>query len=261
MQRAVSFMRSLEERLSTRSVPSRFGTAFFHDELRYAYSLNFLRLDLALDPLPQPEELVEEVERIQGPAGLDHRRITVDAQAPGEPYVEHLRGLGWTVDKLVLMALHHPIEPVASPPVQELSWDEMRPHRELSMKDGGPWTGEPEEEEIINQLLDRHKAIDSVTNLRNFGGVAEDGVVGAYCDLYSENGIAQIEDVYTRKAYRKRGLADAVVRAAAASAEEEGCDLVFLVADDGDWPKDFYGRLGFDPIGFIWDFTRPHRPA
>ena len=31
-----------------------------------------------------------------------------------------------------------------------------------------------------------------------------------------------------------------------------GTELVFIVADDDDWPKDLYGRLGFEPIGRAW---------
>ena len=36
-----------------------------------------------------------------------------------------------------------------------------------------------------------------------------------------------------------------------------GHELIFIVADDDDWPKDLYARLGFDPIGRAWAFTRP----
>jgi hypothetical protein len=31
---------------------------------------------------------------------------------------------------------------------------------------------------------------------------------------------------------------------------------VFLVADDADWPKDLYVRLGFDPVSRFWSFVR-----
>jgi hypothetical protein len=35
-----------------------------------------------------------------------------------------------------------------------------------------------------------------------------------------------------------------------------GHELVFLVADDDDWPKDLYARLGFETIGRTWSFLR-----
>jgi hypothetical protein len=39
-------------------------------------------------------------------------------------------------------------------------------------------------------------------------------------------------------------------------AEAAGADLVFLCCDAGDWPKDLYRRLGFDPVGRYLRFTR-----
>jgi predicted N-acetyltransferase YhbS len=36
---------------------------------------------------------------------------------------------------------------------------------------------------------------------------------------------------------------------AIAAAREAGADFVFLVADADDWPKEWYARLGFEPIG------------
>ena len=68
--------------------------------------------------------------------------------------------------------------------------------------------------------------------------------------------VAQIESVNTLEEFRRRGLASAVVLAAARSARERGCDVVFLVADDADSPKELYGRLGFDPVSRFWSFLR-----
>jgi predicted GNAT family acetyltransferase len=71
--------------------------------------------------------------------------------------------------------------------------------------------------------------------------------------------VAQIEDVATLPAFRNRGLARAVVLEAAALARASGAELVFLVADENDWPKDLYGRLGFDQIGVEHVFGRSGR--
>jgi hypothetical protein len=49
------------------------------------------------------------------------------------------------------------------------------------------------------------------------------------------------------------------VLAAADAARAEGADLVFLVADDEDWPKTLYARLGFDAAGPAWEFVRTPR--
>jgi hypothetical protein len=40
------------------------------------------------------------------------------------------------------------------------------------------------------------------------------------------------------------------------AASHEHCDLVFLLADAGDWPQTWYARRGFNPIGHSHAFTR-----
>jgi hypothetical protein len=40
-------------------------------------------------------------------------------------------------------------------------------------------------------------------------------------------------------------------------ARSAGAETVFLIADDADWPKDLYRKLGFDPVGRFWQFTKP----
>jgi ribosomal protein S18 acetylase RimI-like enzyme len=63
--------------------------------------------------------------------------------------------------------------------------------------------------------------------------------------------------VATLERFRGRGIARAVVLAAADAARAAGNDLVFLCADTQDWPIELYRRLGFDEIGSEWNFGRP----
>jgi ribosomal protein S18 acetylase RimI-like enzyme len=49
--------------------------------------------------------------------------------------------------------------------------------------------------------------------------------------------------------HRGRGYASAVVLRSVGEARARGAELVFLVADAEDWPKELYRRLGFDEIG------------
>ena len=95
-----------------------------------------------------------------------------------------------------------------------------------------------------------------VRTTRFFVGAA-DGVDACITTLYSDGAVAQIEDVATLRDYRRRGLARATVTMAIDAALEMGHELVFIVADDDDWPKDLYERLGFDPVGRACAFTRP----
>ena len=33
-------------------------------------------------------------------------------------------------------------------------------------------------------------------------------------------------------------------------------NIIFIVADDTDWPKRLYGRIGFREAGHLWQFHR-----
>jgi predicted GNAT family acetyltransferase len=111
--------------------------------------------------------------------------------------------------------------------------------------------------EVVEQLVGMRAALArGVERSRFFVGTA-DGVDAAVTTLYSDGVTAQVEDVATLRDYRGRGLARATVSAAIDAALEMDHELVFIVANDEDWPKDLYGRLGFDPIGRAWTLTRP----
>jgi predicted GNAT family acetyltransferase len=88
-----------------------------------------------------------------------------------------------------------------------------------------------------------------------FRGVrAPGGELAARADLYLHGGVAQIEDVWTAEEHRGRGHARALL--SALLAEAAGAELIFLVADAADWPKDFYARLGFAEVGRTHSFQR-----
>jgi predicted GNAT family acetyltransferase len=87
--------------------------------------------------------------------------------------------------------------------------------------------------------------------------VVRDGnEIVAIAELYPLGDVAQVEAVYTLEAFRGRGFGRAVVLVAAKAARDAGADLVFLNADDEDWPKALYGKLGFDELGRFWSFVK-----
>src|ERR1700716_3674397 len=80
--RAIAFMRDVDERAAEQVVPFRWGRALINRRLDMVHDLNYLiadRLDGA-----DAESLAAEADRIQGDAGISHRRVHVDDQiAPG----------------------------------------------------------------------------------------------------------------------------------------------------------------------------------
>jgi N-acetylglutamate synthase-like GNAT family acetyltransferase len=81
-----------------------------------------------------------------------------------------------------------------------------------------------------------------------FFGAWIEGELAGCCELYVHDGVAQIENVDTLERFRNRGGARAFLAAATDAARDAGADLVFLMADDADWPKQLYAKLGFDPM-------------
>jgi ribosomal protein S18 acetylase RimI-like enzyme len=67
---------------------------------------------------------------------------------------------------------------------------------------------------------------------------------------------AQVENVDTLEEFRGRGVARSVVLRAVEAARDADAEHVFIVADDADWPRELYARLGFDRVGRTRQFTR-----
>jgi GNAT superfamily N-acetyltransferase len=205
---------------------------------------------------PQPsltaDALLAELDR--GLADVGHRRAQVADDATGRRLAPEIAEReGWNVTPVMVMALDG--EPPAPPPGVAREVDAAT-HRDA---EAATIREEPygRDEDVVRQLVGMRAALaDAVPSARFFVGTA-DGVDAAVTTLYSDGATAQVEDVATLRDYRRRGLARAAVSLAIDAALEMGHRFVFIIADEDDWPKELYGRLGFDPIGRAWSFTRP----
>jgi GNAT superfamily N-acetyltransferase len=255
LARAIAFEEELRERCAERVVPFRFGRAVFNDTFRHVWELNVLRVD---DPDGATvESLVDEAERVHAAAGHEHRRLAVRDERHGSSLEPGFRALNWSVDCYAFMAWREAgAMPAATAEVQEVDAGALRDLRHV-ISSGEPWA---ETEEIVQQVLDSGELIARMGNARHFA-VLVDGVTASGADLYSDGRTAQVEDLATRPAFRGRGLASAVMLRAVEEALATGHDFVFLIADDRDWPKELYARLGFAPLGRKWAFTKRPAPA
>ncbi len=114
-----------------------------------------------------------------------------------------------------------------------------------------PWA----DEEVVRQLVAAQLRRQRAADVRYFA-VLVDGLVASACELFCHERNAQVESVLTIERYRGRGFASAVVSRASTEARAAGNELVFLLADAGDRLQRFYGDLGFEPVGSVWEFTR-----
>jgi ribosomal protein S18 acetylase RimI-like enzyme len=111
---------------------------------------------------------------------------------------------------------------------------------------------------LVQQILEHRHDVSAAIPTRLFAAEADDKLV-AHAELYSEDGVGQVEDVATLPDYRGRGLARSLVLHAVAESHAAGNQLTFLVADADDWPLRLYERLGFETVGRYARFLKPLR--
>ena len=215
---------------------------------------------LSVDAPTDADALIGALDQLY--SHLPHRRAFVEDPEVGERIAPRLRDVGWLVERDVFMVARRERDrPAQAGLAREVDEATIRAVEAQTIAEQ-PY-GEPA---VIEQLLASRAAFGRAGRARYFVA-ATDGVDGCHTTLYSDGVVAQIEDVGTLKSLRRRGLARAACSAALDAAVATGHDLVFIVADDEDWPKELYGKLGFDVVGRPWAFTRPgpehpaHRPA
>jgi ribosomal protein S18 acetylase RimI-like enzyme len=248
-ERALAFVRELQERTSTRVEPFRWGRALFNDDIPQRYYSNLVRIETSLAGV-DVHELALDVDRAL--AGYAHRQIQVDDEGDGSRIAMGLATLGYTAEHSVLLCLRRdPDRPAPADPVEELTFEEARPfavevyRRELADSDRA----------VVERFADFRQVVQIAANGRFFARRVE-GRPAGLCELYLVDGIAQIEHVDTLEEFRGRGIARSVISRAVAEARAGGADLVLIEADLDDWPKELYRRLGFDDLARSWSFTR-----
>jgi GNAT superfamily N-acetyltransferase len=157
----------------------------------------------------------------------------------------------WDTEREVYMVLGEP--PAAPPPgaVRQAARDEIealdRVWLEEEFAKQGPGA--------VDQLADYMRRQWDARPTRAF--VSPDAT--AMAKLWSDGTVAQVEDVFTHPDGRGQGHARALVSHLATLAASEGHEVVYIVADDDDTPKQLYERLGFAPAHRATRYVRPAR--
>jgi ribosomal protein S18 acetylase RimI-like enzyme len=247
LERVHRFEREIEM-AGSETVDSPFGVAVLERSLPRRHDSNYLLVERLPLGAGAPE-LADEAERILGGVGLTHRAVFTFDAALGERLEPEFRELGWNIRRHIWMVqLREPERTGDLSIVEEVDEADLRPGRTAEIV-RYPWGTE----EVAKQLLDAKLLLGQRAKTRFFA-VRVDGEIVSWADLYVAQGIAQVEDVATKEEHRGKGFASAVVLRAAEEGRAAGADLVFLVADGDDWPKELYARLGFDTIGRLTKF-------
>ena len=252
LARIVAMERWVEEATATRVEPWRFGSVIFTDDFPGRYDSNFLRVERPIGSAT-PTELAVEADRLL--AGLGHREVVVEDADAGARLAAGFRELGYLVERLVYMVLRTRSPETPAMAVREVSPQLLRPTLlATNLAIDGMSQADAE------MLADFRPVSTRRVGTRYFA-VELEGVPASYCELYMHDGAAQVEDDNTLAAFRNRGAGRAVVLGAIAAAHAAGADLIWIVADADDWPQQLYAKLGFEPIGGSWQFTKmPPQP-
>jgi GNAT superfamily N-acetyltransferase len=183
--------------------------------------------------------------------GAPFWQIELEGEAAARGLVDPLRAEGWETDVEIHMRLSGPPARVADGP------EVIEPAEEESLELMAQWMRSDETlhlsgEEGVRQSVAKDRAVWRARNARRFGIRGPDGALASITQLFSDGRVGQVEHVFTVAEARGRGYARALVSHAAAEAWSAGHELNFIVADDDDWPKTLYQRIGFEPLGRTW---------
>jgi ribosomal protein S18 acetylase RimI-like enzyme len=246
MERILAHLRRADEAAVDEVMPTRHGRALLTPSLPLVWQLNSVRVE---DPEAGPDELAAEAEEVLGDAG--HRKLVVHDADQGERLGPPLAADGWNVYRLLVMVRDRPAEQ----PGRAAGGGEV--DRVTGASTLATFRREQPfgwQETAVQQLAAMDERYARASRARDFAAPTEDPACA--CRLYTANGLAQVDEVGTLEARRNEGHASAAVLAAAETAAGEGCDLVFLLTDAADWPKGWYRRLGFSPVGSVYEFLK-----
>ena len=245
LERALAFMWSCMAATADAVRSIEAGIVATTPSLPAVWAVNQVRVGAALTF----EELVDLAD--QQLAGIAYRQIAFEHQQAGPELERAFRAARWKVERDVVMVLSGPADGRADTSVvDDAGEDEM-----LELMRRWYEHDEPTPTEV-EQLLEFGRREVRVLGDRLLGVRSGDGQLVAITKLRSDGSTAQVEDVYTVPEARGRGFARALINRTVELARDGEHDMTFIVADDEDWPKLLYGRLGFRSAGHLWHFHR-----
>ncbi len=189
----------------------------------------------------------------------DHRQMLIDpATPPAVTAALALRGYSPTpLLQLVLEgALQGPPPPAADLRLAESDEDWSHLHRlfrenhlEKDAKSGRPIYTEQVTAAMLTSK--RRKA----PPLRYFLAFVSDEAVAYFSAWPGAGGLGIVEDLFTRKSHRGRGIARALIHHCVDDARSRGAGDVLIGADPDDTPKHAYVAMGFRPVCLTWDWN------
>ncbi|MDG9702581.1 GNAT family N-acetyltransferase [Streptomyces sp. DH37] len=188
----------------------------------------------------------------QGLGPRQQYRITVLDEALGEEATSVLAAAGYRRDTELVLARETTgcaLPDTAAHPV------ELAKLRAAVFRQQLAWAPD---EELARQLTERRAArLRGAEEVLFLATWTPEGEIAAWTDLYLDRatGLAQLEDLVTATPHRGQGHGDTLLATGLALAGAAGIPQVFLIADETDWPREWYVRRGFAEIGRSHSFV------
>ena len=238
LPRALRFSWSIDDAAADEVRPIALGSVLRTPTYPDAWSVNALRVE---QPLPHID--LAALERLAAEhVTTPYLQVHVEHEPTALRLFDDARNAGWKTERELVMGLERVPDDPERAEVREGTLDEVLGlMREWLTVEGHP-AG------TVDQIVERSRREHAVVPERLVIG-DHDGRPTAMATVRLGGDVAQVEDVYTSPGARGTGLGRAVTATAARIAAESGADVVYIVADDEDWPKQLYGKLGFGPLG------------
>ena len=234
--------------LSERIEPLPWGFASFDDSVPHVFHANAVHVT-ATEGVTAAE-LIATAEDLL--AHFGHRWVVVPHEPLWRELTPGFEAAGWSWQTEVYMALAREPDRIAIPEsVREIDFEELAASEDTFIA-AEPWGHDAA---LRGQFTNRNRRTSEATQERIFAALDE-GAPVAWAKLRVLGDVLQIEDVATLPHERRLGLGRGVVTAALQAARGAQQDVVFVVADDEDWPQELYAKLGFDPVGRVRVFER-----
>lgn len=255
LHRAFSFERAMHTAVG-RTVTAAWGQAFLAPEIDRCYDRNLLWATGDAGGL-SAAQLDAQAERLLGGHGMAHRRLLLEPPAEARLH-DDLVALGYDAGSHVFQVFtgDAPLQRDGGAPVVEASVEAVLEATDRYLRTD-PDTPYGRDARTRRHLLEHHRAYGLVGGAeRRFAVLGPEGEVIAWARLWTRGAEAQVEDVVVLAEHRGQGHGRAVVTAATRAALESTPELLFIVAEASDWPKDLYARLGYATAGALGVYLR-----
>ena len=226
-------------RAASSAIGAPLGEAFLTPSLPRAYVLNSCTSDAEVDA----DQLVAALDELY--AASRHRRACVERATPASASRTGCARRGWLVERDVYMALRGAARPRRRPG--------PRPRGRRDRRPGGRGATDAREEPYGARRGRRAAARRDARGLRAAAPTRASSSAGRRRRRRGDRRCTPTARPRRSRTSRRCGRSAAAgsrarrSTAAIDAALDDGHELVFIVADDDDWPKDLYARLGFDP--------------